>query len=100
MLQLTFTTKTQKKAKHSVELLDNTPVDIDLLEQYDYSQLVKVISELPQIYKDIIYLYYLEELSAKDISKMLNISANTVWKRAERAKQLLRDALIRGELYE
>lgn len=47
--------KNSKKAKHSVELLDNTPVDIDLLEQYDYSQLVKVISELPQIYKDIIY---------------------------------------------
>ena len=75
-------------------------MDVDVLEQYEYTQLVKVISELPQIYKDIVYLYYLEEFTAKEVAKMLNISVNTVWKRAERAKKLLKDALERGEQYD
>lgn len=89
----------KRKAEHSAELNDNVTVDIDVLEQYKYTQLVKVISELPQIYKDIVYLYYLEEFTAKDVAKMLNISVATVWKRAERAKKLLKEALERGEQY-
>ena len=75
-------------------------MDVDILEQYEYTQLVKVISELPQIYKDIVYLYYLEEFTAKEVAKMLNISVDTVWKRAERAKKLLKEALERGEQYD
>ena len=75
-------------------------MDVDVLEQYEYTQLVKVISELPQIYKDIVYLYYLEEFTAKEVAKMLNISVDTVWKRAERAKKLLKEALERGEQYD
>lgn len=90
----------KRKAEHSAELDDNITVDVDVLEQYEYTQLVKVISELPQIYKDIVYLYYLEEFTAKEVAKMLNISVNTVWKRAERAKKLLKDALERGEQYD
>lgn len=31
---------------------------------------------------------------------MLNISVDTVWKRAERAKKLLKEALERGEQYD
>ncbi len=92
----------KRKAEHSAELNDNVTVDVDVLEQYEYTQLVKVISELPQIYKDIVYLYYLEEFTAKEVAKMLNISVDTVWKRAERAKKLLKEALEleRGEQYD
>lgn len=49
------------------------------------------------MYKDIIYLYYLEEFTTKEIAKMLNISVNTVWKRVERAKRLLKETLEQGE---
>ena len=90
----------KRKTEHSAELNDNVTVDVDILEQYEYTQLVKVISELPQIYKDIVYLYYLEEFTAKEVAKMLNISVDTVWKRAERAKKLLKEALERGEQYD
>ncbi|MBP1560761.1 MAG: sigma-70 family RNA polymerase sigma factor [Oscillospiraceae bacterium] len=90
----------KRKAEHSAELNDNITMDVDVLEQYEYTQLVKVISELPQIYKDIVYLYYLEEFTAKEVAKMLNISVDTVWKRAERAKKLLKEALERGEQYD
>ena len=58
---------------------------------------INAIKELPQMYKDIIYLYYLEEFTTKEIAKMLNISVNTVWKRVERAKRLLKETLEQGE---
>lgn len=84
-------------SEHSAELDDNTVINIDMFEQYEYKQLVKTISQLPQIYKDVIYLYYLEGFTAKEISKMLNISSDTVWKRAERAKKMLKEKLEEGE---
>lgn len=90
----------KRKAEHSTELNDDIAVDIDIFEQFEYGQLVKAVSELPQIYKDIVYLYYLEEFTAKEISKMLDISADTVWKRAERAKKMLKEKLESGEKYE
>jgi len=72
---------------------------VDILESYDYKQLVKKISELPQIYKDIIFLYYLQGFSTKEISKMLNISPDNVWKWTERAKKLLKESLERDIKY-
>lgn len=89
--------KNRRIAEHSAELNDNAVISIDMLEQYEYKQLVRTISELPQIYKDIIYLYYLEDFAAKEVAKMLNISLDTVWKRAERAKKILKKELERGE---
>ena len=92
--------RNKKKAEHSAELDENhTAVDVDILERYDYKQLVKKISELPQIYKDIIFLYYLQGFSTKEISKMLNISPDNVWKRTERAKKLLKESLERDTKY-
>lgn len=90
----------KRKAEHSAELDDNLiSVDVNLLENFEYEELVIKISELPQIYKDIIFLYYLEEFSTKEISKMLNISVNAVWKRTERAKKLLKKSLESGMEY-
>ncbi len=90
----------KRMAEHSAELNDDISVDADIFEQFEYNQLVTAISELPQIYKDIVYLYYLEEFTAKEISKMLDISADTVWKRAERAKKLLKEALENDDNHE
>lgn len=49
------------------------------------------------MYKDIIYLYYLEEFTTKEIAKMLGVTVDTVYKRLERAKKLLKETLERGE---
>ena len=76
-----------------------TSVDANVFEKFDYQLLVEKISELPAIYRDIIYLYYYEELTAKEISKILKITPETVWKRAERAKKLLKETLEKGEQY-
>lgn len=90
--------KNKKTAEHSAELSeDQKAIDIDFFENIDYEQLVSVISHLPDNYKDILFLHYINGFSCKEISKMLDISVDNVWKRIERAKKSLKKALEEGE---
>lgn len=68
-------------------------VNINYFENFEYAELVAVISELPAIYRDIIFLHYVRGWSPKEIGKMLDIKIETVWKRIERAKKQLKKAL-------
>lgn len=88
----------KRSAERTVELNENdVSVDVNFLEQYEYELLINAIKELPQMYKDIIYLYYLEEFTTKEIAKMLGVTVDTVYKRLERAKKLLKETLEQGE---
>ena len=86
-------------AERTTTIDDKISVDIDMLEQYDYQLLLKSISELPEIYKDVMFLRYLEEFTPKEIADMLNITVSTVWKRLERAKKMLKENLERDDTY-
>ena len=74
-------------------------VEVDFFERFEVEELKNAISRLPQIYKDIIYLHFLEEFTVREISKMLGISKEAVWKRIERAKKLLKSILEEGKAY-
>ena len=89
----------KKIAERTTAIDDNISVDINFLEQYDYQLLIKAISELPEIYKDVMFLRYLEEFNSKEIADMLKITVSTVWKRIERAKKLLKENLERDDTY-
>lgn len=90
--------KNKNTAEHSAELSeDQKAIDINFFENIDYEQLVLVISHLPDKYKDILFLHYINGFSCKEISKMLDISVDNVWKRIERAKKSLKKALEEGE---
>ena len=92
--------KNKRRFYLRAEFDDNeASVNLNLLEKYEYEQLVKAISKLPQIYKDVVFLHYLQEFTTKEISKMLNISIDNVWKRIERSKKLLKEILERGIEY-
>lgn len=92
--------KNKRRFYLRAEFDDNeASVNLNLLEKYEYEQLVKAISKLPQIYKDVVFLHYLQEFTTKEISKMLNISIDNVWKRIERSKKLLKKILERGIEY-
>lgn len=69
----------------------------DVFEAYDQKQLTELIRTLPEIYKDILYLRYLEGYTPKEAARLLGISANTVYKRTERAKKLLLEKLEERE---
>lgn len=65
----------------------------DYFEMIDYFELKETIKKLPQDYKDVIYLYYTKDLSAKDIADLLDISTANVYKRISRARMLLKEYL-------
>ncbi len=88
----------KRRSERSSELDKcDASVGIDFFEQFELEELKNAISRLPQIYKDIIYLHFLEGFTVKEISKMLSISRETVWKRTARAKKLLKSILEDGE---
>ncbi|WP_295219635.1 sigma-70 family RNA polymerase sigma factor [Ruminococcus sp.] len=72
-------------------------INTDVFEASDQKQLIELIRTLPEIYKDILYLRYLEGYTPKEASRLLGISANTVYKRTERAKKLLLEKLKERE---
>lgn len=63
----------------------------DELEMYD------ILMHLPDIYRTIIYLYFYEEISYKEISKILGISVSAVAMRLSRAKEELKAILDKEE---
>ncbi len=72
-------------------------VEVDFFENYNYESLLKSIFELDEIYKDVLYLRYVIGFSSKEISRMLDVSEDVIWKRTERAKKQLKKLLEEGE---
>ncbi len=92
--------KNKKRADFDTESeTSGSLIELDYFEKCDYEKLVKKISQLPQKYKDILFLRYVEEFSVKEIARMLDITENTVWKRTERAKIMLKELLEKEESY-
>ena len=59
----------------------------------DYSDVLEAVLSLPAKYKDVVYLYYYEEYSAAQISRILRKNVNTVYTLLNRARQMLKDKL-------
>lgn len=58
-----------------------------------YNELWDVIQNLPEEYRLVIVLFYYNELSLRDITKVLNIPLGTVKSRLNRGRELLKHAL-------
>ncbi len=56
-------------------------------------ELVNAIMNLPTKYREVIYLYYYEELNTREMAKVLRINENTIKTRLKRAKVMLREQL-------
>lgn len=68
-------------------------VEKQVIQRYEDEQLVKTVLSLPDPYKEVIYLYYFEELSIKEISYLTSVNQNTIKTRLKRAKEILKDCL-------
>ncbi len=68
----------------------------DLVERLELARRVaRALQELPEPYRRTLYLRYYEGLEARVIAERENIPAGTVRWRAQRGRELLRDALTR-----
>ncbi|PLS17678.1 RNA polymerase subunit sigma [Bacillus sp. M6-12] len=59
-------------------------------------EIAEKISGLSGKYKEVLILYYYQDMNMNEISKILNISINTVKSRLLRGKKLLQNKLERG----
>lgn len=71
-----------------------------IMDQAENHELADAMFQLPMKYREVIFLFYYQECSLKEISEICNLNINTVKSRLTKAKKLLKDYLIeRGENY-
>ena len=64
-------------------------VSDDASSHAELNEVVGFICKMPEVYRDALYLLYVEGMTAKDISVLLNVSEATVQKRIQRGRHLL-----------
>ena len=64
-----------------------------IIRKEEDTELITSIMLLPIKYREVIYLFYYEELLIKEIAVVIEASANTVKTRLRRAKELLKERL-------
>ena len=67
-------------------------------EQEDYGFVTKALNELDKEFREVTILYYYDEFSVKEISKILNLPQGTVKSRLARARLKLNDLIKKEEM--
>lgn len=68
----------------------------EICSEENIGYIVKCIKSLPDIYRDVLYLFYVDDLTAHQISVKLNIKKATVKQRLVRGKKRLLELLDKG----
>ena len=67
---------------------------IDLpAEEFDTKEVLGAVLELPEKYRDVVYLHYFEGYTALEIGQLTKKNVNTVYSLLTRSKKLLREKL-------
>jgi RNA polymerase sigma-70 factor (ECF subfamily) len=59
-----------------------------------------ILDKLPEKYKAVLILYYMEDSSYQEIAEMLGVPIGTVMSRLSRAKQMVKKTLLRSTINE
>jgi RNA polymerase sigma-70 factor (ECF subfamily) len=70
-------------------IADELSLEDEVLSKLSVDFIVEGIISLPVIYKDVLYLSYVEDLNIQEISKLINISNESVKKRLQRGRKIL-----------
>ena len=66
------------------------------LEQIDSTQLMSCLSQLDEMHRTPLSLFYLQDYSYKEISEILDLPMGTVMSRLNRAKSQLRETILQS----
>ncbi|HYF91736.1 MAG TPA: sigma-70 family RNA polymerase sigma factor [Symbiobacteriaceae bacterium] len=76
------------------------PTEVDAVEQVlanaDRQQLLQKVMELPVEYREVVLLYYYEEMDTREVAEALRLSVGTVRSRLHRARARLKAMLTEG----
>jgi len=75
------------------ELLENT---LSAPFTQGETEVLDLVMRLPAKLRTTVYMYYYEDMPADEIAKVLRISKNTVYKRLERGRVILKDTIKEG----
>lgn len=78
---------------------DSSP-EILSLQKNVYEQLSQSVLSLPINYREVIHLFYYEDLSVQEISIVLKINQNTIKTRLKKGREIIGNTLERGDSYE
>lgn len=77
--------------------LRKNTVDLNMVDSFTEDgsdiEILDIIFRLSPKYRDSIYLYYFEELSIEEISKLTNTKVNTVKSHLKRGREQLKDMI-------
>lgn len=76
-----------------VDVQASSNVEQQVIQQDEQERLAKTVMQLPIKYREVIYLFYFEDYTSKEIAVMLSINENTVKTRLRKAKQFLKEQL-------
>ena len=86
---------TYREKKRIAEMNENLSSDDNMLEQMELScDLEDALSRLQPDYREVICLYYLQELSTREIAQILKRNESTVRTQLLRAREKLRRFLL------
>lgn len=63
------------------------------IRQNEHREVLEAVYALPQKYRDVVYLHYVEGYSAPEVSEILKKNVNTVYTLLTRSKQKLKEKL-------
>ena len=81
------------------EWIGNDDVELHVEINIDREQLRKEIFEMNSLYKEVLVLFYFEELSIKEISNLLNEKEGTIKSKLSRGRNMLKESLLKGGRY-
>lgn len=70
-------------------------VEEEIIKNSEEDILTNAVMNFPLKYREVVFLHYYEELSLAEISKITTVNINTIKTRLKRAKELLRDKMIK-----
>ncbi|MGY3714722.1 sigma-70 family RNA polymerase sigma factor [Sutcliffiella cohnii] len=76
----------------------NASSEDEALHNWEKNNVKHTIFDLPTKYREVIFLYYYEEFTIKEISELMNIPMSTVKTRLGRGKSKLKEKLERAEI--
>lgn len=89
--------KNQKKYKHVESSLDNafeqSTIEADAISQLTHKEIIKIVYELPQGYKEVFALYAIEGYSHKEIGQKMGIAESSSRSQYSRAKKILQQKI-------
>lgn len=79
----------------SIDPASDSDPDTSVLKASEYEALLNAVTELPDMYRDTLYLRYFNDFNMSEIASALGISKEAAKKRSQRAVKMLADIMKR-----